>query len=60
VVALEYASLILSSEMSRQSRVDRFFRQTVHGLSEDANIFFTVIGKVGQRKASDLQSSEQE
>jgi hypothetical protein len=46
--------------MSRQSRVDRFFRQTVHGLSEDANIFFTVIGKVGQRKASDLQSSEQE
>jgi hypothetical protein len=40
--------------------MNRLFRQTVHGLSEDAHIFLTVFGKVGQRKASDLQSSEQE
>jgi hypothetical protein len=60
VVPLKDASLVLSAEMSRQSGVDRLFWQTVQGLSEETNIFLTVLGKVGERKASDLESGEQE
>jgi hypothetical protein len=60
VVPLKDASLVLSSEMSRQSGVNRLFRQTVQGLSEETDIFLTVVGKVGEREASGLKSSEQE
>lgn len=60
VVPLEDASLVLSSKMSRQSGVDRLFWQTVQGLSEETDIFLTVLSKFSERKASDLESGEQE